>query len=119
MTRELHNFPGGLRLEPHKEVTDQKISIQHPLPERMFLPLQQHIGMPSLPLVSSGDKVLKGQVVARADGYVSVPVHASTSGRISAIGDYPVPHPLGKVAPCIVIEPDGDDRWFDIQFPPM
>ena len=115
MSRELHGFPGGLHLEPHKEVTGQQSSIQHPLPERMFLPLQQHIGIPSLPLAGIGDRVLKGQAVARADGYVSVPVHASTSGRISDIGDYPVPHALGKTAPCIVIEPDGDDRWFDIQ----
>ena len=115
MTRELHSFPGGLQLEPHKEVTDQEVSIQHPLPDRMFLPLEQHIGIPSLPIAHIGDKVLKGQVIAKADGYVSVPMHASTSGKIIDIGDYPVPHALRKVAPCIVIEPDGDDRWFDIQ----
>ena len=113
--RELHDFPGGLLLEPYKEVTDQKMSILHPLPERMFLPLQQHIGQPAEPAVQVGDKVLKGQIIARASGYVSVPVHASTSGKITDIGDYPVPHPTISEAPCIVLEPDGNDAWFDIK----
>ena len=113
--RELYDFPGGLLLEPHKEITDQKMSILHPLPERMFLPLQQHIGQPAEPVVKIGDKVLKGQIIARADGYISVPVHASTSGKISDIGDYHVPHPTISKAPCIVLEPDGNDAWFDIR----
>ena len=113
--RELHDFPGGLLLEPHKEVTDQKMSILHPLPERMFLPLQQHIGQPAEPAVQVGDRVLKGQIIARAGGYVSVPVHASTSGKITDIGNYPVPHPTISKAPCIVLEPDGNDAWFDIK----
>ena len=113
--RELYDFPGGLLLEPHKEVTDQKMSILHPLPERMFLPLQQHIGQPAEPAVQVGDRVLKGQVIARSSGYVSVPVHASTSGKITDIGNYPVPHPTISEAPCIVLEPDGNDAWFDIK----
>ena len=113
--RELHDFPGGLLLEPHKEVTDQKMSILHPLPERMFLPLQQHIGQPAEPAVQVGDRVLKGQIIARSSGYVSVPVHASTSGKITDIGNYPVPHPTISEAPCIVLEPDGNDAWFDIK----
>ena len=102
-------------LEPHKEITDQKMSILHPLPARMFLPLQQHIGQPAVPAVKIGDKVLKGQIIARPDGYVSIPVHASTSGTITDIGDYPVPNPTISKAPCIVLEPDGNDAWFDIE----
>ena len=102
-------------LEPHKEITDQKMSILHPLPERMFLPLQQHTGQPAVPAVKIGDKVLKGQIIARHDGYVSVPIHASTSGTITDIDDYPVPHPTIDKAPCIVLEPDGNDAWFDIR----
>jgi electron transport complex protein RnfC len=113
--RDLHSFPGGLQIPTFKDLSDSEISILHPLPERLILPLQQHIGIPSLPIVAVGDKVLKGQVIARADGYVSVPMHASTSGKIIDIGNYPVPHPSELKAPCIVIESDGEDKLFDIQ----
>ncbi len=115
MTRELHSFPGGLQMPTFKELSDQEMSILHPLPERLILPLQQHIGIPSKPTVAIGDKVLKGQIIARANGYVSVPMHASTSGKIIDIGDYPVPHPSELKAPCIVIESDGEDKLFDIR----
>lgn len=113
--RQLHNFPGGLRLETFKHLSDSEISIRQQLPERLILPLQQHIGIPAEPVVKIGERVLKGQVIARTNGYVSVPIHASTSGRILDIGDYPVPHPSELSAPCIVIEADGEDRWYDIQ----
>lgn len=115
MSRELHTFPGGLKMPTFKELSDKEMSILHPLPERLILPLQQHIGIPSLPIVAIGDRVLKGQPVARANGYVSVPMHASTSGRIIDIGDYPIPHPSDLNAPCIVIEADGEDKLFDIK----
>lgn len=115
MNRELHAFTGGLTIPPHKELSNAKTSLITPLPERIILPLQQHIGAPAVPLVKAGDKVLKGQIIARANGYVSVPVHASTSGKIIDIGNYTVPDALGLKAPCIVIEPDGDDAWFDIK----
>ncbi len=114
MSRILHAFPGGLQMPTFKELSDKEVSILHPLPERLFLPLQQHIGIPSQPIVAIGDKVLKGQPIARANGYVSVPMHASTSGRIIDIGNYPVPHPSELKAPCIVIESDGEDKLFDI-----
>jgi electron transport complex protein RnfC len=115
MSRELQSFPGGLRLDTHMEWTCGEQSLLQPLPERMYLPLQQHIGLPAQPIVRVGDRVLKGQKIAEAGGYVSVPIHASTSGLIRDIGDYPVPHASGLSAPCIVIESDGEDRWFDIE----
>ena len=115
MTRTLHTFHGGVHFETYKHLTNHIVAIQHPLPERIILPLQQHIGMPSTPIVNIGDQVLKGQKIAEAGGYVSIPLHASTSGRIIDIGNYPVPHPAELEAPCIVIEPDGEDKWFDIK----
>lgn len=115
MSRELHDFPGGLHLQTCKHLTDRIESVRHPLPERIILPLQQHIGLPSEPIVGVGDAVLKGQLIARAGGYVGIPLHASTSGRVIDIGDRPVPHPDGLDAPCIVIEPDGRDEWCDIR----
>ena len=84
-----------------------------PLPDTLILPLSQHIGAPATPVVSVGDKVLKGQMVADAKGFVSAPVHAPSSGVISAIEERAVPHASGMQAPCIVIETDGDDRWIE------
>lgn len=113
--RQLHTFPGGLRLATFKDLSDKEMAIQQQLPERLILPLQQHIGLPAEPIIKIGDKVLKGQVIARENGYVSLPVHASTSGKVIDIGNYPVPHPSELKAPCIVIESDGEDKWFDIK----
>jgi electron transport complex protein RnfC len=115
MMRTLHAFPGGLPLAHHMEWTCGEESLLQPLPERIILPLQQHIGLPAAPVVRMGEKVLKGQKIAAATGYVSVPIHASTSGTVVDIGPHLVPHPAGLSAPCIVIEPDGDDRWHDIR----
>ena len=108
-------FAGGLTLPTHKSVSSEETAPQVPLPERLFLPLQQHIGLPAEPLVEVGERVRKGQPIAQPGGYVSLPLHASTSGRVADIGDYPVPHQDIRSAPCIVIEADGEDRWHDIQ----
>ena len=81
-----------------------------PLANRLILPLQQHIGGSAIPIVEVGDKVLKGQRIARADGHVSVCLHAPSSGTIAAINEQPIPHPSGLTAPCITIETDGEDR---------
>ena len=115
MNRELHAFPGGLPLAHYMEWTCGEESLLQPLPERIVLPLQQHIGLPATPIVNVGDRVLKGQKIAAASGYVSVSIHASTSGTVTEIGDHPVPHPAGITARCIVIKPDGEDCWFDIR----
>lgn len=80
------------------------------MPRTLILPLHQHVGEPAEPVVSVGERVLRGQMVAQADNYVCAPVHASTSGTVVAIEDRQVPHPSGLAAPCIVIESDGDDR---------
>lgn len=112
--RKLWRFHGGLHLPEHKQETCHQPSVKARIPTRLILPLQQHIGQPAEPVVKVGDQVLKGQVVAQPSGYVSVPIHASTSGVVTAIGEFPVPHPSGLPAPCIVIEPDGKDEWTEL-----
>ncbi|HQG14047.1 MAG TPA: hypothetical protein PLT05_06790, partial [bacterium] len=64
-----------------KDVALEKIA----MPKTLILPVLQHIGSPAKSIVSVGDLVKKGQVLAEASGYVSVPVHAPTSGEVSAI----------------------------------
>jgi len=87
------------------------------LPELLILPLQQHIGEIAKPLVSAGDQVLKGQMIAAPQGLISAPVHAASSGVVIGIEDRPVPHPSGLPAPCILIRTDGEDRWCELPEP--
>ncbi|MDA1108055.1 MAG: electron transport complex subunit RsxC [Proteobacteria bacterium] len=111
MKQKLWRFPGGLHLAGHKSESTSVPVTKARLPNRLVLPLQQHIGEPAKPLVAPGDRVLKGQMIAAASGYVSVPLHAPTSGTVIEIAEYPIPHPSGLSAPCIVIESDGTDKW--------
>jgi electron transport complex protein RnfC len=106
----LWHFHGGIKLPGHKAESTRLAVIEPPLPERLILPLQQHIGRPAKPCVTAGTRVLKGQLLATADGYVSAALHAPTSGLIEAIEPRPVPHPSGLSTPCIVLLGDGEDR---------
>ncbi len=111
MTDRLGVFPGGLRLEGLKALSNGQPAVPAAVPERLVLPLQQHIGEPAEPVVKPGQRVLKGEVVAAPAGYVSVPVHASTSGTVVEVGEYPIPHPSGLKSLCVVVEADGEDLW--------
>ncbi|ADE15815.1 electron transport complex, RnfABCDGE type, C subunit [Nitrosococcus halophilus Nc 4] len=113
--RRLWSFPGGLKLPDHKSPSTQAPIAPAALPKQLVLPLQQHIGEPAEPVVNLGERVLKGQVIATAQGYLSAPVHASSSGQVVAIDNLPIPHPSGLNAPCIVIETDGEDAWSERQ----
>jgi electron transport complex protein RnfC len=61
-------------------------------------------------VVDLGEQVLKGQLVARHEGTLGAPVHASSSGKVVAIEAWPIHRRYGDTAPCIVIETDGEDR---------
>ena len=115
MTQPLGSFPGGLVLDGQKKRSTHVPIRKTPLSKKLILPLQQHIGSASVPIVNVGDKVLKGQAIAKADGHVSVYLHAPSSGTITAIDEQPIPHPSGLSALCISLETDGDDRWIEHQ----
>ncbi|MDZ7802919.1 electron transport complex subunit RsxC [Thiohalophilus sp.] len=114
MKRRLWHFHGGLRLPGHKAESMQEPVHSASIPPRLIVPLQQHIGEPAEPEVEVGQRVLKGQRLAHATEYVSVPVHAPTSGTVRAIEEHPIPHPSGLQAPCIVIDSDGEDAWTEL-----
>jgi electron transport complex protein RnfC len=78
------------------------------MPAQLVLPLQQHIGEPAECLVQPGDKVSRGQLIARQVGNISAGLHAPTPGTVLAIEERPVPHPSGLLAPCIIIDTDGE-----------
>lgn len=84
-----------------------------PLPEKLYVPLQQHIGAAARPIVLVGQTVLKGQLLAEAQGATSAAVHAPTSGVVVAIGDITAPHPSGLPFAAVTLESDGADRWAD------
>jgi electron transport complex protein RnfC len=107
----LHHFHGGLVLPAHSEMSTTRPVAAAGIPDELVIPLQQHIGEAATPLVGPGDTVLKGQMIAAARGNVSSPVHASSSGTVTAIEPRPFPHPSGMTASSIVIATDGRDTW--------
>lgn len=107
------DIPGGIHPPENKHQSTSRSITPAGIPDTLIYPLSQHIGAAAVPKVAVGDLVLKGQMIAEAKGFVSAPVHAATSGRVSAIEDRLIPHASGMTAPCIVIEPDGDDRWIE------
>lgn len=107
---QLWRFPGGLRLRPNKKRSLEHPILEVPVPPRLTVPIQQHIGVKAEPIVTIGQKVLKGQRIAEPKGYVSASIHAPSSGVVTAIGEYPVPHVSGSVSTCIVIDTDGHDE---------
>ena len=112
-TYDLGKMHGGLRLPGEKEQSTS-IEIQHmPVPDQLIMPLTQHVGDQAQPVIDIGERVLKGQMIAEADGSLSAPVHAPSSGQIVAIEPWPVARRFGEKAPCIVIECDGKDESFE------
>ena len=106
-----NGFRGGIHPQDKKHYSRNKTIEVMPVPERLVLPLRQHIGAPAEPIVAVGDHVKKGQCVAKAVGAVSSPVHAPTSGTIKEIALHA--HPVFGSDKAIVIDADGEDAWQD------
>ena len=104
---------GGVHPPEHKQESTSKPIGYFPLPKRLVLPLRQHVGNLPKVLVAVGDKVLKGQLLAEAEGNISAAIHAPTSGTIAAIEDALIPHPSGLPDRCITIDVDGKDEWVE------
>lgn len=109
--RKIWDIPGGIHPPENKQQSLRSAIAAVPLPERLILPLNQHAGAPAKPVISVGDRVLKGQLLAEPAGFISAAIHAPTSGTISAIEDHPIPHASGMSATCIMLVPDGRDDW--------
>lgn len=109
----LKSFHGGVHPDEHKALSEHCAIEALPMPKRLDVPLHQHIGQPCEACVTVGQKVLKGETIGTAQGFVSAPVHAPTSGTVVAIGEHAVAHPSGMTMTCVTIEPDGKDKWSD------
>jgi len=109
--RKVWDIPGGVHPPENKTQSNASPIARIPLPSQLVVPLNQHIGAPCAPIVEIGQKVLKGEKIADAQGYVSTAAHAPTSGTVVAIEQRNIPHPSGLSALCVVIEPDRQDTW--------
>jgi len=102
-------FFGGVHPAYDKDLANRLAVVAMPLPGRLIVPFAQNLGAAPKPVVKKGDAVKKGQVIAEPQGFVSVPLHAPTSGTVQAIDVYP--HPVGADMLAAVIAPDGKDEW--------
>ncbi|OAN13645.1 electron transport complex subunit RsxC [Photobacterium jeanii] len=110
---QLWDFPGGVHPPEHKTLSNHSKITPAALPAELVLPLKQHIGAIGDVIVNVGDQVLKGQPLTHADVAMSVPIHAPTSGTVTAIESRTIAHPSGLSDMCIVIQPDGNDTWIE------
>lgn len=108
---KLWDFHGGVHPPTRKAQTAHKPIGVLPLPDRLYIPLRQHIGVAGHLLVTAGQRVLKGQPLTSADNSMAVPVHAPTSGTILAIAEHTSAHPSALPEPTITLIPDGLDEW--------
>jgi len=104
------DFDGGIH-PPEMKTQSSGVPLRTaPLPDTFVIPLQQHLGPEGELCVNVGEHVLKGQPLTVGRGR-TVPVHAPTSGTISAIKPHITAHPSGLAELCVIIQPDGEDRW--------
>lgn len=103
----MSKFFGGIKLLDNKNATVDVQTTDLPLPEKVIIPLVQHIGGQSLPIVKEGDYVRTGQLIARARGFISSNIHSSISGVVKEIRKFP--HPKIGVAEGVLIESDNMD----------
>ena len=106
---KLLTFSHGVHPAEQKQFTASSAIEELPLPDEVFIPLQQHIGAPSKALVEKKDAVKTGQVIGKAGGFVSSPVHSSVTGTVKAVGLFF--NQMGVRVPMVHIQRDGEDDW--------
>lgn len=106
----MKTFKGGIHPPEEKDLVKNNPIVDFPLSSTFYVYIQQHLGAPAKPVVKAGDEVKKGQALSEPLGFVSAPVHAPTSGKVKTIAK--MVHPVtGLLAPCIVLDADGNDEW--------
>ena len=106
---------GGIKV-PHSKHTNDCETQFMPPPQRVVIPMQQHIGAPCKPTVSVGDVVKIGQLIGDSDAFVSAPIHASISGKVKAIRK--VVLPATPTVDAVEIESDGKMEYLETLEPP-
>ncbi|MGF1842580.1 electron transport complex subunit RsxC [Vibrio clamense] len=112
-TGALWDFPGGVHPAENKKQSNQHAISNASTPSELVLPVKQHIGKAGDLIVNVGDRVLKGQALTKYTMSFMLPVHAPTSGTITAIEPRTTAHPSGLSELCIVIKPDNKEEWIE------
>ena len=107
---------GGVSVSHNKNTAEKPVE-RMPIPEKVVLSMQQHIGVPCTPLVKVGDTVAVGQKIGDSDKYVSAPIHATISGTVTAVGDIKLAN--GMITKGVTIESDGEMREYEGIKPPV
>lgn len=111
MSDIIFKLTGGVHPPQNKHQSIQRPIAAAAIPNTLVIPMSQHLGPPSKPIVAVGDRVLKGQCIGSTDTIKGAFVHASTSGTVVAIEERPHNHASGLPALSVVIESDGRDEW--------
>ena len=113
MIGRLFKFHGGIKPDAHKHESASVAIERAPLPSRLIVPLRQSTRASARCIVEVGQKVLRGQRIGEPEGMLGTAVHAPTSGTVIDFGRYTMAHPSGLETRCVVIEPDGEERWVE------
>jgi len=108
-----YHFHGGLRLRHYKKMSCQDPVIRPSLPELLVVPLLQHAGDVPEPFVSAGEQVLKGQPIGQCQPCAAI--HSPVSGTVEAVENRLMSHPSGQAGPCVLIRPDGREKWVELK----
>lgn len=97
-------FKGGVHPSEHKEITKERPIEPVPVPPEIILSTSMHAGAPAVPVVEKKDAVSRGQMIGKAGGFVSAPIHSPVSGMVKDVTA--VPHQSGRMVPAILIKTD-------------
>ena len=107
---------GGVRVSHSKNTAEMPVE-RMPIPSKVVISMQQHIGVPCTPLVKVGDMVTVGQKIGDSDKFVSAPIHATISGKVTAVGDIKLAN--GIITKGVTIESDGEMKMCEDIKPPV
>ena len=102
---------------PHRKNTAKLAPVPMSAPKSVTIPMSMHIGAPAKPVVKAGDLVSVGTLIAEAGGFVSAPIYASVSGKVTKIAEYLQSN--GTTVPAVVIESDGEMTPAEGLIPPV
>lgn len=105
---QLWQFPGGIHPPERKSLANQSPIRHLPVPQTLYIPLRQHIGLAGDLIVAVGERVRRGQALTEPGLQGAVPVHAPTSGIVKEITQHPSNHPSAIPEPTLVLESDGE-----------